>query len=194
MKRLLIVVAILIVVTSAASANPDGWIDLFADSTHTSWCISVPPGVNYEVFHMYLIARPPVTGLRSYDLRIDIPDPAVSIADVTLPPNHSIPMGQWHEGMACGFTDCQTDPWVLCAQFLLVALPPGLQPGCQLIKLAPSYWYQGGPFEDDILFSDCEVTTLRAETQFGVYINCDPCPDIIATEEKSWGAIKSLYK
>lgn len=189
MKKLLIVVAILIVAASPIDAYADGWMDLFADSTHSSWCVYAEPGIPYIPFSVYLFVRPPADGMIGYMVTLIIPDPNITYG-VTLHPDVSSPVGDWETGKSVPFWHCQTDPWILCATFQMVTYPEGLQPGCQLIELAP-HWAK-----DNILIATCpeNYPTVPVQHQIGVYLNCDPCPDFIATKEKSWGAIKSLYK
>jgi hypothetical protein len=102
----------------------------------------------------------------------------------------NLAFGDWATGMSLSFNLCMTDDWVLCATLNLLAFPPGVQAGCQVIELLPRN--DSGFFG----FATCATgyPPEDAAHQFDVYLNCDPCPEIIATKDSSWGAIKSLYE
>jgi hypothetical protein len=186
MKKALLLAVALMMVASAANA---GWIDLFSASTHDAWCL-YPPPVQYVPITIYMIARPPADGFRATECKITIPDPCASITNVTYHPNMNLAFGEWPTGMSLSFSACMLDPWVLCATIQVLSLDCAWSTDCQVIELSERN-------DSEFLgFATCGTgfPPEAAGHQFNVYLNCDPCPDIVATEDASWGAIKNLYR
>ncbi len=188
MKKVLILVAALMILSSAVSANPGGWLDIFADAGHETWCLTPPP-VQYIPIMIYFFARPPADGFRATECKIVIPDPCASITSVVYHPNMNLAFGEWTTGMSLSFDVCQTATWVLCAEIQVLSLACAWSTDCQEIQLLPrdDSGFRG--------FATCATgfPPEAAEHQINVYLNCDPCPDFVATESRSWGAIKDLY-
>lgn len=188
MKKVLLLVAALMILSSAVSANPGGWLDLFADADHGTWCL-YPPPAQYVPITVYFIARPPADGMRATECKMVIPDPCVSITNEIYHPNMNLGFGDWPTGMSLSFDMCMAETFVMVAEIQILSLSCAWGTGCQIISLAAR--------DDSGFFGFATCATgfppETAEHQVDIYLNCDPCPDFIATENKSWGAIKTLY-
>ncbi len=185
MKKVLLLAVALMMFASAAHA---GWLDIFTNNTHDAWC-AYPPPVQFLPVHVYMFARPPAEGFRATECKITIPDPCASIVSVVYHPSMNLPFGDWATGMSLSFSSCQTADWVLCADLNVLSLDCAWADSCQVIVLSERN-------DSGFLgFATCETgfPPEAAGHQYDVYLNCDPCPDIVATEETSWGAIKNLY-
>ncbi len=185
MKKVLLLAVALMMVASAAHA---GWIDLFTNTTHDAWC-AYPPPLRYQAVTVYMFARPPEDGFRATECKITIPDPCASIVAETYHPAMNLDMGDWDTGKSLSFESCQSADWVLCVELEVLSLACAWSDSCQVIELSER---NDSAF---LGFATC-VTGFPPEAaghQYDVYLNCEPCPDIIATEETSWGAIKNLY-
>ena len=189
MRKALMITFALIIISSTASAG--GWLHLFADDSHLMDCYIISTHFPWICMDVYLFATPPEAGFVSTTCKIVLPDTAMLISGVDYHPYIYIVFGDWSSGMNLVYDSCMTDPWVLCATIHIVLVPPGLQPGCQVIELAP---------EDDtgfFGFTPCNFENPFEEAQHGydVYVNCPGtyyC--VIANEGSSWSAIKRMYR
>jgi hypothetical protein len=186
MKKIFLIAAALLVISSAAFA---GALDIFTNSTHDAWCAYPLPSVPYQPVDVYFFARPPADGFRATECKMVLPDPALSIVNTVYHPLMNLAFGDWATGMSLSFSGCISADWTLCATISLLAFPPGVGPDCQVIELLPR--------DDSGFFGFATCATgyppEAAYHAYDVYLNCEPCPDIVATKDSSWGAIKNLY-
>ena len=190
MKKTLALIALMTTLVVSLSVHAtDGYLDIYANTEHDTWCVYPSTMVPYQTMNIYFFARPPLNGFRATECAMPLPDPALTITDVTYHPNMNLSFGDWDTGMSLSFDFCMTDSWVLCATINLTAFPPGLQQGCQVIELIPRY--------DSRFFGFATCATgyppVEADHETDLHINCEPCPDGGRTE-RSWGAIKNLYE
>jgi hypothetical protein len=187
-KAALCISIVLMIPLCAATSRAGGWLDIFSNAQRDEWCIYPSAGTPYVQIEIYFYAIPPGNGFRATECAMPLPDPALSISTVRYHPNMNLAFGDWSTGMSLSFDMCMTDQWVLCATISLLAFPPGLSPGCQVMKLEPRY--------DSRFFGFATCGSgfpqEEADHQVDVYINCEPCPYDGPTEA-SWGAIKNLY-
>ena len=188
MKKYLMVFLMVLLFSTAVSAQTQGYIGLFADVTHTSWCASAAsvPGN----FNMWIYCLPRSDGMFCAEFMIQMPaDPTLILATATPQAGYSIIMGNLTTGVSICFNSCQTD-WVWIYQVLMVDTA-GNQ---NMVSIVP-HPTAGGPN-----FANC-VEPLRpiydAVVFNNLYVNyvdgVDPECDETGTAPASWGAIKSLY-
>lgn len=135
MRTLLLLIVTLIVLSSSAFTG-DGWLDLFADADHSTWCV-YPPAAQYIPIEVYLFARPPADGFMATECKMVIPDPCASITMEEYHPNMNLALGEWDTGMGLSFNQCMTDPWVLLCHLQIISLDCAWSPDCQVIELQP---------------------------------------------------------
>ncbi len=188
MKRYLIVFLAVLLISTAASAQTNGYIGLFADETHTSWCASAAtvPGP----FTMYIFCLPRTDGTFCAEFQLLMPeDPTLILGTATPQDGYSVIMGALVDGVSFCFLDCQND-WIWIYSCLMYDTG-GNQ---NSIGIGPH------PQSGDILFNSCtppQFDIYSAVVFNNLYVNyvdgVDPECDETATAERSWGAIKSLY-
>lgn len=193
MKKVLLLAAALMMISSAASAQLDGWLDIFVSDLVGGHIVGescvYPTGLSTPV-DVYFIARPPSDGLRATECKIVMPDSCAILYEENYHPDVNVSLGDWDTGMSVSFFNCQTEPAILVCHLQWVTDTCPWSTDCQVIVLGPhdesgllggATCAQGYPLYDAAHCCD-------------VYLNCaDPCSPI-ATKEESWGAIKSMYK
>ena len=188
MKRYLMVFLAVLLFSPAVSAQPNGYIGLFTDIDHTSWCgtAATIPGN----FNMYIYALPRHDGMFCAEFMIQMPDdPTLMMATATPNPGYSIIMGDLASGVSFCFLECQTD-WVWIYTVMMVVTSTNQN----MVQIAP-HPEAGGPW-----FANC-VEPIRPMYEPVVFTNLyvnyengvDPECSATATAEMTWGAIKSMY-
>jgi hypothetical protein len=178
----------LLLLSTAAAAQTNSYLCLFADMEHTTWC-AVPASIPGS-FNMYIFALPNEDGLYCAEFQLIAPsDPTVILASYTPHPNMSIAQGHPSTGVTFCYLDCQRD-WVWVYTVLVVVQSSNQN----IIELAP-HPQAGGPN-----FPSCiepgrpiNIATIYNKLYINYVDGIDPECDETATAEKTWGAIKSLY-
>jgi hypothetical protein len=178
MKKVLIASALLLI-SSAAFAQPMGFMGLYADDGH-SICEVINPG-GFLPFTLWIWCSPGLEGQICAEFKIGYPANVIQ-STMTTNPEISVTLGDLATGMSACYVSCQ--------------------------------WGWNWPFQQTCYLTDTTPAfiTIEAHPEVGVYqfANClpgYPTEDIfvmnhlalnqpceIATEETSWGAIKSLYR
>jgi hypothetical protein len=142
----------------------------------------------YEQFTAYIFAHHTECYLDAAEFQLGLP-PGISMITFTLPPG-TINIGDPIAGIAVAYWP-PMDGW-----------NPGYNLMCTVTLLATDWcWTQGGTMHD------ASVMILPNPSAGAINGSCWPdndlfqfagltsilCPDYIATQEKSWGAIKSLF-
>ena len=184
MKRVLLVAVALLVLAGASYAQgPDStYVGLFFDLTRT-----IPSRVDYIVadpphptpFYLYIFFLPSVRGLYAASYSIYLPA-NITMGSVTNHPNISLAMGDCVTGISVVWTDCTYD-WIYSQRvrcFLLDATQDQITIG---------------PRGDtgDFSIANCDMMDESYIKFTYLYLNYD---GELRTENKSWGAIKSLYR
>ena len=182
MKKALLIVAALMMISAVAYAGPNGYMGLYADEGH-SQCSFISPG-GFAQVEMYIYALGNDAGLQAAEFQIIYPSNVIS-STLTGNPDISVAMGSLEEGISVAFLSCHYDWTWTHHQTLYVKdtnpsivelhYDPGLPAGQQYLTLADCT-------DDHIGY---EATLLN-----NLYLNQE-C--VIANEETSWGAIKDLY-
>jgi hypothetical protein len=182
MKRILLVMVIVMLVSTAVSAQlpPQGYFGLFFDASRTNWCYTGSGMITF-----YFFALPNVDGLKCVEVMA--PPPAgffifgtVLHADVVQPV-----MGELATGLVACFGNC----WYEWVQVLSATLMiPDENPAEIPIAAFP-----GSPYPKML---DClvpDATELEAISWTHLYTNYAECPGY-ANQESTWGAIKNMYQ
>jgi len=190
MKKCLMLLVVLVLLSPAAQAQPPlGYIGLFTDASHSSWCAS---GTPFYPVTMYIWCLPGINGQMCAEFAIDYTaDPGLIKTGATQAPHVSVALGGLDSGMSVCFIECQTDWHWAFSQVLLVnttskltiqIVPhPGiLVPAYQFANCLPKF-----PIEPCIVF-----TNLYINSQNGIDAECSTT----ANETATWGAIKNIYQ
>lgn len=180
MKKALLLGLALMLVSSVAFAS-EGYIGLFVDAGHTSWCITNPGG--FLPFTMYVWCLPGSLGQICAEFMVTYPPNCIQSTISANDPIISVTLGTLPTGMSVCYIECQyawhwnfqqiiysTD--TAAGVFEIVAHPDA--GAYQFANCTPGY-----PIEPCI-----KLTNL--------YMNgvCGPT----AVESTSWGAIKGLFE
>ncbi len=186
MKRYLMIFLAVLLFSTAASAQTRGYIGLFADDTHTSWCGSAAsiPGS----FTMYVFILPWADGTKGVEFMLDYPEEASIIATTeTWDPDYLV-MGNLGSGVSGVITDCQFGWNVIATQMIITTS------AAQGVISVVAHPTAGGPNMNECegdrpIYPAVAFTNLYVNYQDGV----DPECSETATAERTWGAIKSMY-
>lgn len=187
MRRILTMTVIAALVPAAAAAQlPDtGYIGLFADESHTEWCVT---GTGTYIAYMYIICLPGVNGQDGVQFAVSYPQnvlPAVieyneGIIDVT--------SGNIQNGIGVYYLSCQYDwHWIIRHQLYVLN---SASTSCSVVPHPESGTYE---------FLNCSVPSVEEPCTIltSLYFNYAPesaqCTEM-AGEGSSWGAIKSVIR
>ena len=173
--------------STAASAQVNGYIGLFADDQHTSWCGSAAsiPGN----FTMYIFALPSQDSTYCVELMLSYPADATIIGGpATWDPTMPVVMGDLATGVSACYAECKAGWLMVCSQMIITT-----SANQGIISILP-HPTAGGPN-----FNACAGSrpVYDATIFNNFYINyvdgTDPECDETASASASWGAIKGLY-
>lgn len=187
MKRIVLIAAILMMAASAAHAQSQGYICLFADDARTSYC-AAPAGPPLIV-NMQIWCLPRFDGTFCAEFMVDYPDdPTVIAATVTPDPTFTVVLGDLATGVSACYGECKIGWTKFFTQMII----------CQnanknMISIVPN------PASGGIYFNECvgERPIYPAVAWNNFYLNyidgTDPECGYTAVDESTWGAIKRLY-
>ena len=183
MKKALLIIAALMMVSTVAIAGPTTYMGLYADEGHSECSFYSP--APYTQVTMYIYIFPSDVGMKLAEFAIVYPTNVIAL---TATPNSDITLsnGTLEGGISVNFGNCHQEPVWTHTQGLLVmdsnpsvvelVYDPGLPAGKQYLTIASCE--EGFPTYEAVLLNN-------------LYLNQE-C--VIANEETSWGAIKDLYK
>ncbi|UCF06849.1 MAG: hypothetical protein JSV33_07450 [bacterium] len=188
MKISIVIVAAIVLIAGAATAQlpPQGYIGLFTDEAHTTWCVT---GTPFYSFDMYIYCLPSDQGMICAEFAISYPTNLIQ-STVTPSDSISVALGSLPDGMSACVLNCQWD-WIwIFKQFLVVNAadkthleiikhPDPLIPAIQFANCNPGY-----PEEPVVVFTNLYINYNAAEPECG-----EP-----GTKSSTWGAIKSMYR
>lgn len=192
MKKCLMLLVVIVLLSPAAKAQPPvGYIGLFTDAGHSSWCAyGTTP---YYPVTMYIWCLPSVNGQMCAEFAVDYTaDPGIIKTAVTPAAHVSVALGSLEAGMSVCFIECQTEWHYAFTQALFINTSSKLTlqiiPN-PVVEPVPLYQFANClpkfPTEPCIVF-----TNLYINYQNGVDAECSTT----ATETASWGAIKNIYQ
>ncbi len=187
MKKYLMVFLAVLLFSTAVSAQTQGYLGLFTDDTHTSWCQS---GHVSPQFTMWMFALGKEGGTFGAEFMIQMPaDPTLIMATLTAHPDASAAIiGHPTTGVSFTWLTCQ-EGWTWIYSALMIDTS-GNQ---NVVAIVPH------PTADGPNFLECEGSRpiYPAVIFNNLYVNyvdgVDPECNETATTSASWGAIKSLY-
>ena len=189
MKQYLMVLVAVVLLSTAASAQTNGYIGLFAEAEHTSWCgsaASVPGSLS-----MYIVCLPRADGMYCAEFKLQMPaDATLILANATPQAGFSIIMGDLAAGVSFCFLECKYD-WIWIYNVLLLDTG-GNRNAISIVD---------HPLSNGVYFNNCvepDRPVYDAVVFNNFYVNytdgVDPECDATGTAERTWGAIKSMYR
>jgi hypothetical protein len=176
MKKLLLALAILVFATPLFAA--DAYVGLYTDANHGVCDLYLVGG--FMPFDLWIWWIAPTVGVQAAEYRIVAPS-YVILSTVTTNPDISVTLGDIVNGISVAFYGCNPS-WVWTQKVLCYLTGPG--PGFIQIDKRPDV--------DHIQIASCElgypIYTAAVLNHLAIGQSCQ-----IATEESSWGAIKSLF-
>ena len=193
MKHWIITLVISIIVLISLHCNaqaPIGYIGLFADESHTSWCVD---GEGFYPVEMWVFCLPSLNGQICSEFSISYPS---NVITSTMTENHDIlsilgcfwDIPNSGDDASCCYRECQYQwHWVLHQLLYVTDQTPSY---CEIAPHSDAGVYQfancleGYPVEPCIKYTNLYIN----------YNNSDPECTVTSVAEASWGAIKSLYR
>ncbi len=182
MKKLLILgIALLLISGNAVAQGGYGYIGLFVDDMHSTWCTTA------SSFDMYVWCLPSTNGMMGFEHAISYPGNIIPSTVTSNSSVISVCMGDLSSGISCGLNACEED-WIWTHKQTLF-VTDGVQTNIEIIEHPDVGAYQFTNCEDGFPIEACVKFT-------DIMVNTDPTsPSCVrGTGEESWGAIKSLYK
>jgi hypothetical protein len=179
MKKALLLGVGLLLVANVASAQlpPTGYIGLFADAERAVWCVG--PG-SYTI---YCYALPTPDGLDSVEFNSS-PTPNVIVYMPELNDDIILSMGNFPGDLVATFGTCWLEWTVVATATMLVSdanlggVTLGNYTGSTMMKMV-----------------DCVGDEEEMLEYTHIYANDPDCPpEIVASRESTWGAIKNMYE
>jgi hypothetical protein len=188
MKRLTMTALLVIALTTGALAH-QGSIGLYTNTSGTDCDATLTPYVGYDVTIMYYKSTSGPDGITAAEFKVGAP-PTVILGAFTKSPSISVTLGTIDTGISCSFVGCTGtgSDYVLIGTVNIIAL--GSTP-IMLHVLQPDV-VPFPPFAPRVSMCDDPARTI-----VGVLGGFFTTPDgtcNIATEEKTWGAIKDMYR
>ena len=184
MKRILLVMVIVLLVSTAVSAQlpPQGYIGLFADTGRNTWCIN-----DTGQFPFYCFVLPPEGGMDSIEMSTVLSSANLAVFGLVYHPDIILTMGSFPGDLVATFGNCQ-NAWTQlfsATVFIMGVDPESVTLGAHSLGDYP-------------LILTCFVPPdLGVETEAIIwthlYTNYVVCPDY-ANQESTWGAIKNMYE
>ena len=182
MKRILLVMVMVVLVSTAVSAQlpPQGYFGLFVDDTRANWCIT-----GTGSFTIYLFVLPNVDGMKCIELKTVVSSANIAVFSAVYNPDVAQPiMGGVPGDLAACFGNCYYD-WVQVFSATLFLMAPT----AESVTMEP---FTGSPYMKTL---DCLTPANELETIAWTYVytNYAECPPY-ANQESTWGAIKNMYQ
>lgn len=182
MKKALLIGFAMLFVASAVSAAPNccewGYIGLFADGGHSVCNVNAP--APFFPFTMWVWCMPSIRGMQAAEFMVAYPANVIG-STVTQNPLINVALGSLNAGISVSFSECQaTWQWTHQQSCFLMDMNANT---IQIVAHPGSGVYQ---------FATCEIGfPLEPTTRLThLYLNQN-C--VYATQDASWGAIKSLF-
>jgi len=186
MKKALLLAFAILLISGAVNAQlpPDGYIGLYADEAHSTQCVN---GTGFYPFTLWIWCWPSVRGQICAEFLVQYP---ANVITSTVTPNDaiiSVTLGDLANGMSVCYVGCELDwNWpfqqaMYCTDPTQTMITIGAHPDVGVYQFANCD--SGYPTEPCIAYPSLLLNVLP-----------DDCPEIVGTEETSWGAIKSLFK
>jgi hypothetical protein len=173
----------MLIATVANAQPPVGYIGLFADVDHTTWCVT---GAGFYPFNMYIWCLPSYLGQICAEFMVCYPANVIQSTVTWNDPIISVSLGDLPSGLSVCFDPCQTT-WFWIANQAMYCTDPTQT----YIYICPH------PDVGVYQFANCEPgyptePCIALTHLFINYTAGDPECETTGTEDASWGAIKSM--
>lgn len=188
MKRLSLVIALLVVVSSAAFAH-EGSLGLYTSQAGTDCDATFLPYVAQDVYMVYYRSDAGPDGIRAAEFKVEYPVGVVILQTPVWSPSVSVTLGTIDAGISVSFTGCtgagQTYLYVGRVPVMaLVAAPFMLRVGTSGAVIEE-------PFSPRVAICDTQATIVGV---LGGFFSAPEGTCDTAVEDTSWGAIKGMYR
>jgi hypothetical protein len=188
MKRLTLIALLLIALTTGAFAH-QGSIGLYTNTSATDCDVTFTPYVGYDIYILYYKSDAGPDGITAVEFKLGVPATMV-LGTFTPSPDVSVTLGAIGTALACSFAGCTGtgSNYVLIGHVNVI--PLGAVP--MQVKVLAADGIPSAPFEPRVSMCDDPARTI-----VGVLGGWFTAPDgtcTVGTEEKTWGAIKEMYK
>lgn len=179
MKKVLLIAAALLIVASTVNALPPvGYIGLFADGGHQV-CNAVNPG-GFFPFTMWVWCLPSVNGMQAAEWMVAYPTNIIG-STVTQNPLITVALGSLTAGISVAYGACNLE-WTWTHQ-----------QACYITDTAPSFIrIVAHPTAGAYQFANCQlgypIEAIKLINNLAINQSC-----IVATQDATWGSIKSLF-
>lgn len=179
MKKILLIATALLVLAGTVNAlPPKGYIGLFADEGHAICSVTNPGG--FFPFRMWIWCLPSVNGMQAAEFMITYPANIIG-STVTQNPGINVALGSLNAGISVSYANCNMEwVWTHYQDCYITSTTPSwinvvAHPGSGKYQFASCLL--GFPLEDIFKLNNLAIN--------------QQC--LVATEDATWGAIKSLF-
>jgi hypothetical protein len=189
MKRLTMTALILVALTTGALAH-QGSIGLYTNTSGTDCDATLTLYVGYDVTIMYYKSTSGPDGITAAEFKVGVPPGTMILGAFTKSPSVSITLGDIGTGISCSFVGCSGtgSNYVLIGTVSVIALAATPM----MMQVLQSDGLPVGPFAPRVSMCDDPARTIVGV--LGGYFTTPDGTCNIATEEKTWGAIKDMYR
>jgi hypothetical protein len=184
-KALLLAVALMLIATVANAQPPVGYIGLFTSEDHDTWCIT---GTGFYPVEMWIMCLPSYLGQICAEFRICYPGNTIQSTVTNNDAIISVTLGDLPNGMSVCYSECQVAWHWNFHQTVYVT--DATQTYIEICDHPDIATFQFANCEDGFPTEPCIKFT-------NLYLNYDGSEDecgVTATQDASWGAIKSLVE
>lgn len=182
MKKVVFLAIALLLVSGAANAQ---YMGLFTDDTHSYWCAT---GVGFYPVEMWIMALPGPLGVMCNEFAICYPVNTIQSVVTSNDAIISVMLGSLPAGMSVCYQLCQYD-WFWCFH-QQIYVTDATQTMVYICAHPDAGLYQIADCTPGYPTQPCDLLT-------NLYLNYGPEEQVCqgtATEEASWGAIKSMME
>ena len=189
MKRLSMA-ALLIIALSTGAVAHEGSIGLFTDSGANDCDATLVPFVGFPITIMYYKSDSGPDGIFAAEFKLEVPAGQVVISSFTPSPAISVTLGDIGTGIACSYGGCTgagSDYTLVGTVEIMSFVATPVQ-----MRILQADALPAPPYAPRVAMCDEPARTI-----VGVLGGWFTAPDgtcNVGTEEKTWGAIKEMYK
>jgi hypothetical protein len=190
MKRLSIAALLLIALTTGAVAH-EGSIGMYTDLSGTDCDMNFTPFVGASISILYFKSDSGPNGIFSAQFKVESMTATLSIQEFVKSPEVSVTLGNVGTGISCSFSNCAGagSDYLLIGTLSVVTFMD--EPQMLRIATAEDIVPENPPVAVRVTICDVDRTK---QAVLGGYFTSPNNTCSTGTKEKSWGAIKEMYK